>query len=82
LDGEIKKLKEAKAKPEAVAALKTEQDAASLKALQLMDWRTIWMIPAVGAGVIMILFAIVFKDEKPDPFDEMDEAEEPSSNES
>lgn len=32
---------------------------------QVMQWQQIWLIPAVIAGVIMILFAVFFKDEKP-----------------
>jgi hypothetical protein len=25
------------------------------------DWRSIWIIPAVGAGVIMLVFAVLFR---------------------
>ena len=32
---------------------------------QVMQWQQIWLIPAMIAGVIMILFAAFFKDEKP-----------------
>lgn len=28
------------------------------------DWRSIWLIPAVGAGVVMILFALFFRYER------------------
>ena len=29
-----------------------------------MDWQTIWMWPAIGAAVIMILFALLFRDKR------------------
>ncbi len=32
---------------------------------QVMQWQQIWLFPAIVAGVIMILFAILFTDEKP-----------------
>lgn len=32
---------------------------------QIMQWQQIWLVPAIIAGVIMILFAVLFKDEKP-----------------
>jgi len=38
-----------------------------MKALQAMNWRNIWTIPAVAAGVILLLFAIVFKDDTSSP---------------
>jgi hypothetical protein len=26
------------------------------------DWLHIWLVPAVGAGAVMVLFAILFRD--------------------
>ncbi len=37
--------------------------ARGLDALKAMDWKSIWMIPAVGAAVIMLIFALVFKSD-------------------
>lgn len=48
------------------------RDDLAMEALQAIQWRKIWMIPAIGALVIMLFFAVVFKDDtKPvdDPAD-------------
>lgn len=39
------------------------RDALRTEALQAMQWRTIWLIPCILAGVIMALFAVAFKDD-------------------
>ena len=46
---------------EQVSALRKERSQISL---QSVDWKSVWGIPAVGAGIIMILFALVFKDDE------------------
>jgi len=55
--------------PESLASeieeLQAKQIALNNESLQLMNWRKIWTIPAVLAGVIMILFGVIFKDEVP-----------------
>ena len=48
-----------------IKELKTEKKTKRLAALKAMDWRSIWMIPAIGAALIMILFGLLFKDEEP-----------------
>jgi hypothetical protein len=30
--------------------------------LQASDWRTIWLIPCIAAGVIMVAFFLLFRD--------------------
>jgi nucleoside transporter len=36
----------------------------SIHLLKAADWKTIWMIPAIGAAAIMIGFALMFKDNR------------------
>jgi len=49
--------------------------------LRSADWKTIWLIPAVGALVIMVLFALMFKedtnstDEKKPPEEAVEDSE-------
>jgi len=43
--------------------LETQIGEKSMRALELMDWRSIWAIPAIGAGIIMLLFLMLFKDD-------------------
>lgn len=58
---QIAALKGAEAPDEAaVELLEAESKEKAMKALQLMDWKQIWMVPAIFAGVIMLLFAILF----------------------
>lgn len=39
------------------------QRSAAVAAQQAVKWRNIWMFPAIFAGVIMVLFVFVFRDE-------------------
>jgi nucleoside transporter len=43
--------------------LEEEKNQLEIKALQVVDWRSIWKWPAIGALIIMVLFAILFKDD-------------------
>ena len=43
--------------------LSAYQGAKSVEALKEMKWKTIWLIPAIFAGVIMVLFVLVFHDD-------------------
>ena len=47
------------------AQLEEQQTDLSMKALQAMNWRNIWALPALAAGVILFLFAVLFKDDAP-----------------
>lgn len=59
-----------------IEQLEKQQTELSMKALQAMNWRNIWAIPAIAAGVILLLFAIVFKDDtSPNDVSEQDVAE-------
>ena len=62
IGAEIARLTEQGGGAATLQALREDQDAKSLKALQLVDWRMIWGVPAALAGVIMLLFAVLFKE--------------------
>jgi nucleoside transporter len=47
-----------------IANLKVYSDIKSIEATRAMDWRMIYTIPAIGALIIMILFALFFHEEK------------------
>jgi len=47
-----------------IAQLTAEQGQKALEALQLVNWQTIWIIPAALAGVILLLFLALFRDNK------------------
>jgi hypothetical protein len=40
-----------------------EQGAKSDKRLKLLDWKKIWFIPCAGAGIVMLIFLLLFKDD-------------------
>jgi hypothetical protein len=50
-----------------IADLKQEQQNLSLEALKLMDWRSIWAIPAVGAAIVLAFFTVAFRDDSQQP---------------
>lgn len=47
-----------------ITALAAEQSSKALEALQVVEWQTIWMIPAVLAGAILLLFLALFREER------------------
>jgi len=48
-------------------SLLAEQSEKALRALQLVDWRMIWIIPAALAGLILLMFVAVFKNPRAKP---------------
>ncbi len=46
-----------------IAQLTSERNELSHKKNTLLDWKSIWFYPAVAAGAIMVLFALIFKDD-------------------
>ena len=62
IGAEIARLTEQGGDASALQTLHEDQAAKSLKALQLVDWKTIWGVPAALAGLIMLLFAVLFKE--------------------
>jgi nucleoside transporter len=47
-----------------IDTLMAEQTAKSVKALQALNWRAIWGIPAVLAALAMILFGLLFRESR------------------
>ncbi len=46
-----------------IACLSDYKNARSIEALQLVDWRSIWKWPAIAAGIVMVLFFVLFKND-------------------
>jgi nucleoside transporter len=53
--------------------------ALQLLALQAIDWKGIWMIPAGAAALVMVIFFVLFKDDRPEsqPKEEVAASDEP-----
>ena len=58
---------------EAKKPIEEEAAALQLSALQAIDWKGIWNIPAGAAAVVMVIFFVLFKDNRPqsEPEDEV-----------
>lgn len=58
---------------EAKKPIEEEAAALQLSALQAVDWKGIWNIPAGAAAVVMVIFFVLFKDNRPqsEPEDEV-----------
>ncbi len=48
-----------------IEQLTADQTAKGLEALRALDWRTIWMFPALLSAIILLLFAATFKETQP-----------------
>lgn len=46
------------------ASIESEAQTLQLQALQAKDWKGIWTIPAGAAAVVMVLFLMLFRDER------------------
>jgi nucleoside transporter len=53
-----------------IASLSKEKDAIAIQALQAVNWRGIWLPPAVGAAVVLVLFGLLFKNDTKRPEEE------------
>ncbi len=62
LGGRIAHLQESGGNAQEIAALQSEQTTKSTRALQLIDWRSLWTLPAALAGLILAMFLVLFKD--------------------
>ncbi|MGZ0164178.1 MAG: nucleoside permease [Planctomycetales bacterium] len=47
--------------------IEDEAAALQLSALQGIDWKGIWMIPAGAAAIVMVIFFVLFKDDRKQP---------------
>ena len=67
LEGELEEADDKGLIEEKIADLNKQKGEARLAELRAMEWKPIWLKPAIFAAIIMILFIIVFKDKtKPD----------------
>lgn len=48
---------------EQIAALKADKKSDRLAELNLVDWKTIWGIPAIGAAGILLFFLVTFRED-------------------
>ncbi len=64
LNQKIEPLDQTAAQPlqDQVAELKMQQDKLTLSWLESIQWKTIWMMPAIGVGIIMLFFAVLFNE--------------------
>ena len=63
LEKQAESLNEIEAKAALAKAEGLKSRVAEVPKLEQHDWRMIWLIPAVGAGVVLIAFAFFFRDE-------------------
>jgi len=76
LQTRINTLESENAEAAVIDELQQGKDNLSRQALMAVDWQSIWMWPAVGAGAILVVFCFTFKDRTdPESVDEGDVAE-------
>jgi hypothetical protein len=44
-----------------IAELQNQKDSLAIQALKAVNWKGIWLPPAIGAEIIMVLFGVMFK---------------------
>jgi hypothetical protein len=47
-----------------LTAAQEEFNELTVKALQALDWKMIWGIPAAIAAVILVIFALIFREDR------------------
>ena len=66
LGSELAQLEESGADPQRVEATRAEQAQTLRRAQNLIDWRSIWGLPAVLSALVLGLFLAVFREKKGD----------------
>ncbi|MBI85160.1 MAG: MFS transporter [Planctomycetaceae bacterium] len=51
---------------EQIAQLEEEKSQKRMEYLRNIDWKPLWGIPAIFAGIIMLLFALMFREDSPE----------------
>ena len=62
---ELKKVDE-KDRKESVEELTKQKDEKQMLALQTMNWKSIWMIPAIASFAVLVIFILIFRDNSSD----------------
>ncbi len=70
---EIKAAEKAEASSEEIAKLTSEKTALRKQELQNIEWKPLWAKPAIFAGIILVLFVLLFHD-KVQPKDSSEES--------
>lgn len=66
LGGEVARLQAEGASDEQVQATRTEQAEKLQRAQSLIDWKSIWALPAGLSALVLIFFVVVFRDRQAD----------------
>jgi len=48
-----------------IASLTQEKEAKRIQAMQMIQWRQIWLLPCIGAAVILVVFVFLFRHDSP-----------------
>jgi hypothetical protein len=61
---QVAEMQRSGADPAAVAAMESELASLRREELRAIEWRPLWALPAVFAGVILLLFLTLFRDRR------------------